>query len=95
MQAFFVPLRELCRKFDAYMHVGIPLATVPQLMLGHTKLIRSADTLRQVMLAAEHHLRRSRDPWSAGNEFTIPAEWVSVMLNLYGVEGNVSYTQVV
>ena len=95
MQALFVPLRELCRKFDAYMHVGIPFATVPQLMLSHTKLIRSADTLRQVMLAAENHLRRSRDPWSAGNEFTIPAEWVSVMLNLYGVEGNVSYTQVV
>jgi len=91
MQAFYVPLRELCRKFDAYQHVGIPFETVSQLKLNHTRLVRSADVLRQVMLAAQTHLRNRHDPWSAGNTFSIPAEWVSVMLKLYGVEGNMTY----
>lgn len=92
MQAFFVPLRELCRKFDAYMHVGIPFKTVSQLKLNHTRLVRSATVLKQVMLAAQT-LRR--DPWSSGNNFIIPAEWVSAMLKLYGVEKGVSYDQLV
>ena len=96
MQAFYVPLRELCRKFDAYHHVGIPFETVSQLKLNHTRLVRSAGVLRQVMLAAQTHLRNRHDPWSAGNTFSIPAEWVSVMLKLYGVEGNMTcYDQVV
>ena len=95
MQAFYVPLRELCRKFDAYMHVGIPFKTVRQLELNHTRLVRSANVLRQVMLAAQTHLRKADDPWSSGNRFTVPAEWVSVMLKLYGVEGDVAYEQVV
>ncbi|EOD04921.1 hypothetical protein EMIHUDRAFT_250373, partial [Emiliania huxleyi CCMP1516] len=82
LQAFFVPLRELCRKFDGYMHVGIPFAKVPQLEINHTQPVRSADSLKQVMLAAE---KLQNDPWSRGNNFSVPAEWVSVMLDLYGV----------
>ena len=82
LQAFFVPLRELCRKFDGYMHVGIPFAKVPQLEINHTGTVRSADSLKQVMLAAE---KLRNDPWSRGNKFSVPAEWVSVMLDLYGV----------
>lgn len=83
LQAFFVPLRELCRKFDGYMHVGIPFAKVPQLEIDHTAgPVRSADSLKRVMLAAE---KLQNDPWSRGNNFSIPAEWVSVMLDLYGV----------
>jgi len=82
LQAFFVPLRELCRKFDGYMHIGIPFAKVPQLEINHTVPVRSADSLKQVMLAAE---KLQNDPWSRGNNFSVPAEWVSVMLDLYGV----------
>lgn len=89
MQTFFVPLRELCRKFDAYAHVRIPFSTVPQLELNHTVLVRSVDTLTRAMLAG----KPGRDPWAARNAFKIPDEWVSTMLHLYGVKGNMSYTQ--
>ena len=90
MQTFFVPLRELCRKFDAYLHhPGIPFSAVPQLELNHTVLVRSVDTLTRAMLAG----KPGRDPWAARNAFKIPDEWVSTMLHLYGVKGNMSYTQ--
>ena len=77
MQTFFVPLHELCRKFDAYAHVRIPFSTVPQLELNHTVLVRSVDKLARAMLAG----KPGRDPWAARNAFKIPDEWVSTMLH--------------
>ena len=36
LQSFYVPLRELCRKFDGYGQAGVSNVSVPRLVLPHT-----------------------------------------------------------
>jgi hypothetical protein len=86
-QTIYVPLKELCRHFDGYNHVGIPLHTPPceclQLPddgISIQKIDNTPEMLRARMTVPHSSI------WTANNEFIIPEEWIQIMLKLYNSE---------
>ena len=67
----YVPLREQCRKFDAYMHAGIPFDVVPQLVLppeantaNSTLSQHSARVRAALAMSTGPGLRSGRTRWA-------------------------------
>ena len=86
LQTMYVPLRELCRKFDAYVvstSAGIPVERVRPLVLPPeaNKLFKTDNELIRTMTGAKE---AERYLWNIGNNFTVPDDWVDTMLTLYG-----------
>ena len=87
MARLYVPLRELCRKFDGYPGALIPPSAVAPLVLPPSAnqqtlpgWARDADALLRGMHAA------GRTTWTHGNEgFLLPHSWEEHMLLLYNV----------
>lgn len=83
-QTIFVPLKELCRHFDGYDHVGIPLHIPPCECLH---LPEDGKTIQYIDNTPEMLRARMTVPhsslWTANNQFIIPEEWIQIMLELY------------
>ena len=85
LQVMYVPLRELCRKFDAYAHVGVSHERVPQLQLPAesngpgTTLPRSAAHIRAVLRSP----MRSRWTELPNYYHELPQSWVNRSVALY------------
>ena len=82
LQSIYVPLRELCRKFDGYIdHLGIPAAITPPLVLPWGRNVlpeqESEATLR-ARITTHGHGR-----WALRNSFVVPPDWIADMLALY------------
>lgn len=83
-QTIYVPLKELCRHFDGYDHVGIPLHVPPCECLH---LPEDGTTIQYIdktpeMLRARMTIRHTSG-WTANNHFSIPEEWIQKMLALH------------
>jgi hypothetical protein len=82
LQTIYVPLRELARHFDGYFHVGIqhgdndefPLVKLPH---ASNDFSRSPDKIRR-QLRIPHS-----SPWTKGNAFVVPDEWIETSIALY------------
>ena len=89
----FVPLREQCRKFDAYLGQGISESIVPQLMLPEVKnrqVLARTNTTQQLvamMLANDRNATRCT-AWTMRNHFHVPMLWVEKMLAVNGFHVN-------
>lgn len=86
-QKLYVPLRELCRKFDAYAELGIPHSITPPLELPWARsalpVCDSDQMLQQRML----HAGLKDSQWNEGNRWRVPSTWVQTMLERYGGRG--------
>jgi hypothetical protein len=82
LQTIYVPMRELVRHFDGYSHVFMRTdegAEFPALKLPlESNVIKYSPTslMRKVRV---HHV----SPWTEGNTFQIPDEWVDTVIHLY------------
>jgi hypothetical protein len=87
LHAFYVPLRELCRKFDGYA-AGQQISSrlVPPLRLPPEPPFapRTSASIAAIMGAT------GRSYWSTrvANNFTLPPTWLEFALRLYGFHGN-------
>jgi hypothetical protein len=82
MQSIYVPLRELCRHFGGYGHVGMSEQLWPPMSLAKAPASytvgRSSAQLVSMLTARHGGL------WMNGNSFQLPQEWLRTMLELYG-----------
>lgn len=91
LQTIYVPLRELCRHFDGYIHVWIkdgehdefPLLKLP---IESNVFDRSPHMLKRQMQVPH------TSEWTEGNEFTVPDEWVETAVSLYSQNDSVGAT---
>jgi hypothetical protein len=82
LQTIYVPLRELARHFDGYIHVGIqhgetdefPLIKLPHELNDYS---RTPEMIRKQMRI--HH----SSSWTKGNTFSVPDEWIEQTIALY------------
>jgi hypothetical protein len=87
LQTIYVPLRELVRHFDGYSHVGMRTddgAEFPYLKLPQEDNIflhSPAEIVRKVNVA-------HTSPWTDGNKFKIPDEWINHIVYLYSTSPN-------
>jgi hypothetical protein len=69
----YVPLKEQCRKFNAYMHVGILYTDCQQLVLSEDDnkeiLSMNPQKLRKCIYAPQY------TQWAYGNHFVVPDNW--------------------
>ena len=83
LQSFYVPLRELCRKFDAYMEMTIdvrvtrPLILPPQANMETGALTTNPAAIRAMLR------RPGRTLWSIENSFSLPSAWIERSVRLY------------
>jgi hypothetical protein len=77
-QTIYVPMRELCRKFDGYAKENVPHEVYPPLQLPPAEIDYSREALMRRMCV------RPFTPWTVENKFRVPMEWVNTMLELYG-----------
>ena len=83
LQSFYVPLRELCRKFDAYMEMSInvnvtrPLVLPPRANVETATLTDDPWRLRRMLHSP------GRTLWSIENSFRLPEAWVQRVIHLY------------
>jgi hypothetical protein len=77
LQNIYVPLRELCRKFFGYDHVGMENVSALQPAYEIQALPRGRDDLITLM-RAKHH-----SPWTQNNNFSVPDEWIERSISLY------------
>jgi len=82
LQTIYVPLRELARHFDGYLHVGIQHGDTdefPLVKLPHdaNDFSRSDDMIRRQMRV------KHSSSWTKGNTFIIPDEWIDTAISLY------------
>lgn len=75
-QVIYVPLKELCRHFDGYGHVGIS-NDCPRLELPNNTFNYSKYTLIKKMTPF------MSSAWTQNNSFTIPQEWIDINLKLH------------
>jgi hypothetical protein len=79
----YVPLKEQCRKFNAYMHVSMPYDYYQQLVLPEENnkeiLHMTPEKLKRCVYAPQH------SAWENGNNFVVPDEWMQIILELYGL----------
>lgn len=84
LQTLFVPMREICRHFDAYDHVKIPIdksSLFPALVLPeHENDFSYNRELIEKRVKCPHE-----SLWTKGNTFEIPDEWVNHVCRLYKV----------
>jgi hypothetical protein len=81
-QTLYIPLREICHKFDGYQIQGIPPNEVPWLVLPPKANIfnRSRGPLTTLMTA----VKGNRDAfWGSGNPFKIPQMVIDRAIALY------------
>jgi len=69
-QTIYVPLREMCRHFDGYDHVGMNHAHCGPLVLPKNTFYYHPEQLVQKMMAPH------QSPWTKQNTFQIPTEWI-------------------
>ena len=81
-QTIYIPLREICRKFDGYQAQNIPPQDVPWLVLPPEANVfdRSPDALRRLMTSVKSGRGAQ---WAKGNEFKIPELFIDRALSLY------------
>ena len=87
LQAFYVPLRELCRKFDAYVEMGIPPNVSRPLVLPHTANIATGTLTRDAARVHEMAMTPGRVLWTMESPFALPRAWadhaVALQLNAH------------
>ena len=78
----YIPLRELCRKFDGYQIQQIPPQEVPWLVLPPEANVfdRSPAALKILMTAVKPGRGAQ---WNMGNSFEIPQIYIDRALELY------------
>lgn len=81
-QTLYIPLREICRKFDGYQAQNIPPQDVPWLVLPPeaNSFNRSPDALRRLMTSVKPGRGAQ---WAKGNDFQIPELFIDRALSLY------------
>jgi hypothetical protein len=79
-QVIYIPLRELCRHFDGYDHVGMDRDAFPELELPHNTFDYSKDTLIKKMTTKHNSY------WTENNTFTHPQEWIDTMISLHTID---------
>lgn len=82
-QVIYIPLKELCRHFDGYDHVGMDRSACPALELPSNIFDYSKETLIKKMTARHHSY------WTENNNFTPPQEWIDIMLKLHSIDNYV------
>ena len=82
-QTMFIPLREICRKFDGYQAQRIPSIEVPWLVLPPEKNVfdRSWKALTTLMTSVKPGRGGA---WASGNRFKIPDLFLQRASLLYG-----------
>jgi hypothetical protein len=84
LQTIFIPMKELCRHFDGYDHVHIPIdssSPFPALILpGEANNFNVDRELVKRKIRCPHS-----SIWTQGNTFIIPEEWEENILKLYNV----------
>jgi hypothetical protein len=84
LQTIFIPMKELCRHFDGYDHVHIPIdssSPFPALVLpGEANNFNVNRELVKRKIRCHHS-----SIWTQGNTFIIPEEWEENILKLYNV----------
>jgi hypothetical protein len=79
IQTVFVPLKEMCRHFDGYGHVGMSEADCPSLLLPPERNDFSITIDRLIKCFTAPHT----SAWTL-YQTSIPYTWIIKMLNLYG-----------
>ena len=79
IQTLYVPLKELCRKFNGYVYVDATEA--PPLTLDNYTCERTTENVRLLMRAPSQN-----SGWTANNPFRVPEEWINTSLRLYGLK---------
>ena len=84
-QVIYISLREICRKFNGYDHVGIDRNVFPPLQLPQNTFYYSD-------LDIEKRITARHEGWSkmSNNKKDIPREWIDTSIRLY--KGYPSYT---
>jgi hypothetical protein len=85
-QTTYVPLREQCRKFAAYNHVGIPHNCVPPLAMPDCSTAPfgyDRQTILNRVSPEQCGWARPGSGWTLGNPFTLPEEWKETAIKLY------------
>ena len=75
-QTIYVPLKELFRKFDGYLHVNL-LNGCPPLNLYSNTFNYDKETLIN-KITSKH-----TSAWTNNNNFIIPTEWIDINLSLH------------
>jgi hypothetical protein len=82
LQTVYVPLRELARHFDGYIHVWIKDGDQDEFPL--LKLPMTANTFdRSPQMIKRQMQVPHTSEWTEGNEFTVPDDWVDTAMSLY------------
>jgi hypothetical protein len=82
LQVIYVPLRELARHFDGYIHVWIKDGETDEFPL--LKLPIEANTFdRSPQMIKRQMQVPHTSEWTEGNTFTVPDEWVNHAISLY------------
>lgn len=81
LQTLYVPLRELGRHFDAYAHVGMPYDHCSPLSLDHPPVYFTSNQSTTALVRKMTAPHSSQ--WTTNNDFAIPQQWISKMLELY------------
>jgi hypothetical protein len=76
-QTIYVPLREMCRHFDGYDHVGMNPNDCGPLVLPKNTFYYNPEQLIKKMTASH------QSPWTKKNTFQIPTEWIVHNLRLH------------
>jgi hypothetical protein len=79
LQVIYIPLRELCRKFEGYRHVN--MIDVPKLEFSYEiqKPFRKKEDIIKTINASHNSM------WTDNNDFSIPAEWIDHSISLYKI----------
>ena len=80
LQTIYVPLKELCRKFNAYDHVYMSHTDCPPLQLPFNTFNYDKDSLKNKM-TANHYSHNT-----INNNFEIPQEWIEINYKLHTIE---------
>lgn len=85
-QTVYIPLRELGRHFDGYMHVGMRFEDFACLELNRDPSFYTRNQTRDSLIRRFTASHSSQ--WTNGNDFIIPQDWIQTMLKLYGYESS-------
>jgi hypothetical protein len=79
-QVIYIPLKEQCRHFDGYNHVGMDKIACPPLELPNNKFVYSKESLIKKMTANHSSY------WTENNNFSPPLDWIETMLSLHTID---------
>jgi hypothetical protein len=80
LQKIYVPLREQCRKFMAYPHVDMHTVSPLRPTYEIEKIGRTAQEVEELVLAKHSSF------WTGNNSYSLTADVVDLIKNLYGNE---------